>query len=381
VHRPRLKTVFTPIPLTDGSVCLGMPRTPRSATIADPEGIIRETLVLLDGTRSVADIANESSIRISRQDLERLVDTLTANGFLEDASAEPPVDLTDREVRRYSRNSEFFSYFSDAGPSAPSTRYSPQVALKKSTIAVLGVGGLGSHVATHLAALGIGQLLLLDFDTVEESNLNRQLLFTDADIGRSKVIAAAERLAAINPLVKVIPTEGRINGPADAAEFLNRADLTICAADRPRVDLDRWINAAALQHNRPWMRGASVGLTAALDLFVPGQTSCAECRLRTDEDSEADAEFVEQIRNLGDITVSPCISPVAGMLGALAAWEATKFLTGLAPTPLLENQIVIDVPNAEIHHLPDPRMESCPVCSTSTAAEGRDGDYAFATGR
>ncbi len=382
MRRPRLKPVFTPIELDPVTVSLGFPRTPRSAVVPDPDGRVRAVLDVLDGTREVDDVVRDLAGWCDRTAVLTVLDALSAEGFLEDAAIAPPPELTGPEVRRYSRNSEFFSYFTDRaegvhdtaagdGSIDPlATRYSPQQSLRRSTVVVLGVGGLGSHVALHLAALGVGRIHLVDFDTVEESNLNRQVLFTDADIGGPKAAVAARRLRAANPYVEVVATEDAVRGVDDATRWLAAGDLLVCAADRPRVDLDRWLNAAALASGRPWMRGSSVGLTAVLDLFVPGRTACAECRLEPDADGSGDGDLVEAIRSLGDDAVSPCVAPVAGLLGSLAALEAMKVLTGIAPSPLLDNQLVVDLPNAEVHHLPDRRHPDCRRCSSTPDAGG-----------
>jgi molybdopterin/thiamine biosynthesis adenylyltransferase len=351
--------------IDSATISLGFPRTPRSATVADPSGGIRAVLDLLDGTRNLDELAGALVGRVDRPDIESLVSALAAEGFLEDVAADPPGELCPVERGRYSRNCEFFSYFTDRSIGSPPTnRFSPQLALRTTSVVVMGVGGLGSHVALHLAALGVGRLILVDFDTVDASNLNRQLLFTQSDVGQPKVTVAARRLSEVNPFVDVVPTQATVRSIDDAAGWLSAGDLLICAADRPRVDLDRWINTAALELGHPWMRGASVGLTAVLDLFVPGRTACAECRLQAAGDgSTSQQELVDQIRSLGDGAISPCISPVAGLLGSLAALEAMKFLTGICPTALLDSQIVIDLVDAQTHHFPDPVHPLCPACS------------------
>ena len=373
MQRPRLKPVFAPMVIGPEVLSLGFPRTPGSATIPDPDGGVRAVLNLLDGTRDVAALTRDLVGRCEPAAVSKLLQALSAEGFLEDAALVPPADLTEVELRRYDRNGEFFSYFTDRGAAGdPATRFSPQLALKQATVVILGVGGLGSHVALHLAALGVGRLHLVDFDSVEESNLNRQLLFTEADIGQLKVSVAARRLAAVNPFVDVRATASSVRSVDDAAGWLMSGDLMICAADRPRVDLDLWINSASIECGRPWMRGASVGLTAVLDLFVPGRTACAECRLQpSGGELSVDQLFLDQLRSRTDVAASPCISPVAGLLGSLAALEAMKFLTGVARTPLLDNQIVVDLPHAEVHHLPDPPHELCRACAGRREPGGR----------
>jgi molybdopterin/thiamine biosynthesis adenylyltransferase len=336
-----------------------MPGTPYSATIDDPSGVVRSLVQLLDGTRSVPDICHSFPDAISPEEAAAVLTQLIDAGYVEDATTTPPVELFRHELRRYDRNLEFFSFFST--PST--TRYAPQVALKDARVTLLGVGGLGCHVALHLAGLGVGRLQLIDFDTVEESNLNRQLLFTDEDIGQPKATAAARHLSGVNPLVEVTATEYRIRQPSDALRCFDDTDLLICAADRPRVDLDRWINAAALVRDTPWLRGASVGLTAVLNYYHPGRTACVECQLLAiDEPHESPGSITEQVKAAGDRLSSPCIAPVAGLLGAAAAFEAMKLLTGVAPTALLHHEMVIDLVTMETHFLesrPHPRCTSC----------------------
>lgn len=366
--RPALKAVYTPIDVATDTVSLGFPRTPLSATVADPDGWVRALLHTLDGRWSLAQVVERFAGSLSAADIHALVDTLARGGFLEDAGAPPPAALADAELDRYERNAEFFSYFTDrtedgfASGGAP-TRWSPQVALKNASVAVVGLGGFGSHVAMHLAALGVGHLLLVDDDVVETANLARQPLYRDADVGRAKVDAAATRLRETNPAVDVATSRSRVASAADAETWLRSADLTVCAADRPRVEIDHWFNRAALRCGRPWLRGASIGLSAALDLFVPGRTSCAECRLHPGDDGDdSNAVMAEQLRVGGPRGTSPSISPVAGLLGSLGALEVTKFLTGVTPTVLLDHQLVVDVVTSEIHHLPDPRVPGCPGC-------------------
>jgi molybdopterin/thiamine biosynthesis adenylyltransferase len=111
-------------------------------------------------------------------------------------------------------------------------------------------------------------------------------------------------------------------------------------------------------------------LSAALDLFVPGRTACAECRLQVDEDGDdANSRIVDQLRVGGDRGTSPCISPVAGLLGSLAALETMKFLTGVADTVLLDHQVVVDLLGTQVHQLPDRPAPGCPACTPSTSAD------------
>ena len=368
--RPVVKAVYAPLDVTTDTVSLGIPRTPLSAHLPDPDGWVRAVLHTLDGRYTVDEVVARFAGSLSPSDIRAMVDTLAADGFLEDAAAPAPAGLTDAELVRYDRNAEFFSYFSDRRPggfegSEPATtRWSPQLTLKDATVAVIGLGGFGSHLALHLASLGVGHLALVDDDTVEAANLNRHVLARDSDVGRQKVDAAAENLRAINPLIDISTSAVRVTCAADVETWMLGADLVVCAADRPRVEIDGWFNAAALRSRTPWLRGATVGLSAVVDLFVPGRTACAQCRLEPG-DGDTNARMVEQLRVDARRGTSPVVSPVAGLLGSLAALETTKFLTGVAPTPLLDHQLVVDLLSSEVHHVPDRRVPTCTACSTT----------------
>lgn len=369
--RPAVKAVYAPLDIATDTVSLGIPRTPLSAHVPDPDGWVRAVLHTLDGRYTVDEVVARFAGSLSPGDIRAMVDTLAADGFLEDAAAPTPSGLTGSELVRYDRNAEFFSYFSDRRPNGfdgalpATTRWSPQLTLKDASVTVVGLGGFGSHLALHLASLGVGHLTLVDDDTVETANLNRHVLARDADVGRPKVDAAAEHLRAINPLVDIVTSAVRVTCAADVEGWMLGADLVVCAADRPRVDIDGWFNAAALRSGTPWLRGATVGLSAVVDLFVPGRTACAQCRLHpSDEGGDSNAHMLEQLRVDARRGTSPVVSPVAGLLGSLAALETTKLLTGVAPTVLLDHQLVVDLLTTELHHVPDRRVPGCATCST-----------------
>ncbi|MGH3889082.1 MAG: HesA/MoeB/ThiF family protein [Pseudonocardiaceae bacterium] len=127
----------------------------------------------------------------------------------------------------------------------------PQDQLAGVTVGLIGMGGIGTHLAVHLAAAGVGGLLITDGDHVELSNLTRQTLFREADVGRRKVEAAAERLCELRSdlRIDVIPQE--FAGPALAAEVAVRADIVLLSADRP-AEVHSWTNAACVAAGRPF---------------------------------------------------------------------------------------------------------------------------------
>ena len=144
---------------------------------------------------------------------------------------------------------------------------------------MLGVGGLGGWAAWALACCGVGEMWLVDGDRVEVSNLNRQILYTEADIGLLKVEAAAARLRAFNSAMRVTATARRLESQAEIADFIAGADVVIDAADWPAHDIERWCNSACFEAGIPYITMSHFPPIARVGpLFVPGETGCFACQ-------------------------------------------------------------------------------------------------------
>lgn len=367
--RPRIKSVFPPIPLGDGRIRIGADLGIASELVDDAPGNVWYLLCLMDGSRTRGELADAMVARetgVDHADVDEVIDTLIGMGFVEDAAIPPSAGLLPAELERYRRNLEFFSFFHRP----PATAGDFQLRLKNARVTVLGLGGLGSHVATSLASIGVGNLLLVDDDEVELMNLNRQLLYTDRDIGTPKAEAAARRLAEINPHVRLDARVARVAGVADARACMTGQDLVICAADRPRLVLYRWLNEAALVENVAWVRGGNDGLTVNLTLHVPYRTPCFQCAeqegRRTYPEITPIADYVMNV--IGDRTINPCNAPMAGMIGNLAAFEAVKYLTGMAEPVILGRKLVLDVRSMEIEFAEGRLLDDCASCGVNGTA-------------
>jgi hypothetical protein len=225
MNKPRLKAVYPLFVSADHTVFLGSPGTPRSARIEDPGGKFGSLARLLDGTRTPDEICRALGPDLSHGDVKEVISHLAELGYLEDSAVgPPPAQFNESEIERYDRNFDYFSFFA----TPPQSRFHPQAALKASHVTVLGVGGLGSHAALHLAALGVGHLHLVDCDTVEASNLNRQMLFTEADIGQPKATVAA---VPCHGLIRQLPSPRRTTGsPRSATRSTALMGATCCCA-------------------------------------------------------------------------------------------------------------------------------------------------------
>jgi len=362
--RPRVKSVFPPMPIDERTIAIGGADYGLAAELHDDEDRhLWQLLGLLDGSRSQEEIVAEirrADPAVPAGDVEAAIQALAEAGYVEDAPITLPKMFSSAEVERYRRNVEFFSFFSRH----PGTGYDFQDRLKRARVTVLGVGGLGSYVALALGAAGVGDLQLVDDDVVEEHNLNRQVLYTSADVGTSKVTAARDRIVAINPYIKVTAVSARVGSVEDARGCFVDRDLVICAADRPRIQIYEWLNAAAVAEGVAWIRGANDGLTVNTFLHVPGQTACFDCEQRhalaTYPWYGALLQFAKE--TLGDRTVNPCTAPIAGLIGSLTALEAVKYLTGAATPVIYNRKLTIDLQTLETRLTEGVRDPSCPVC-------------------
>lgn len=365
MQKPRIKSVFPPFPVGDGTIRIGGVDYGTAAEISDDEqGHMWRLLNLLDGTRATEEIVTAMQAQdplLLADDVYEAIRSLDENGYLEDAQLAPsPEVFSAAEIERYRRNFEFFSYFH----LPPQNNYDFQERLKRSRVTVLGIGGLGSFLALSLASAGVGDILLVDDDVVELCNLNRQVLYTERDLGRSKCDAAVQKLSEINPHITVTARNQHVNSIEDARACMKGRDLLICAADRPRMLIYEWLNAASLAENVPWIRGANDGMTVNLFLHVPGETACFECEqvgaYALNPWYKSIIRYAMEV--IGNRTINPCTAPVAGLIGNLAALEVVKYLTGVIQPAIYNRKLVFDMRSMEISYVQGERLPECPMC-------------------
>jgi adenylyltransferase/sulfurtransferase len=214
---------------------------------------------------------------------------------------------------------------------------------------VVGAGGLGSPAAMYLAAAGIGQLVIADHDNVELSNLQRQLLHHDKDLGRSKVDSARDSLVAINPQLRVTALHTRLAGEQLVHE-VSAADVVVDCSDNFSTRFA--INAACVAHRTALVSGAAVRFEGQLSAFDArdDNSPCYACLYRAGE--EADQTCAE----------NGVLAPVVGAIGTLQALEAIKLHLGLG-TSLVGRLVLFDGLAHEWRTLKLPRDPACPVCS------------------
>lgn len=224
-------------------------------------------------------------------------------------------------------------------------------ALARSTVLLLGAGAIGSHVAWILAAHGIGRIVVLDDDSVEESNLNRQLLYTRRDIDRLKVDALASHLAELRDDLEVITLNMRLTSTDQLRALIaaHRPDGVVKALDTPE-DVTDWINAACVEARIPYATGGFVQLDAIIGpTYMPGLTPCFNCY-----DSPGEPTRVAAGRG-------GTSSSVTEFTASLVADEIIRTLTGRLPVEAARMTIRHN-DTGDIEHRPLPRANHCAVC-------------------
>jgi bacteriocin biosynthesis cyclodehydratase domain-containing protein len=358
MRRPRLKRTVEPITAPNGDIHL-MRSSAEDIKVANPTPNDRELLSALDGTRSVGDLESMYGAATVRETLAQM----QALNLLEDA-ADFDV-LPPRDLRRFDRQLRYFSDVASNDLSAATC----QERLRGATVAVLGVGGNGGRVALELAACGVGTIHLVDGDRVELSNLNRQIQYTEAEIGMGKAVATAARLRAINSEIDVQATPARLESQDDLARYIAGADLVIDAADWPAHEIEFWVNAACFAAGIPYLAMSHFPPIARVGpLYVPGETGCYECQIiRYRREYPLFDVATSQRRGLKSPAAT--LGPACGVIGGLIGVEAIHFLTSLHRPSTLGVGLTFDLRTLTAtceEIIPEP---DCSVCSRLAHSE------------
>lgn len=254
-------------------------------------------------------------------------------------------------------------YFEDFGDPATAQRR-----LRDSRVAVLGCGGLGTWALAALACAGVGHFVLIDDDSVELSNLNRQVLYGVKDLGSAKVGCAARWLAGFDCSITVDAQHRRIRGPGDL-EGLGHCDAVLLCADWPLYELPRWVNEASLDLRIPFvMAGQQPPLVKIGPTFTPGQGACFGCheiRLRRefayyDELAEARLAAPPSATTLG---------PASALIGSILALEVFHLLLGVSPVATHDRVFLLDIRTLELR---SEAVQQEPECSACQERKGDD---------
>jgi molybdopterin/thiamine biosynthesis adenylyltransferase len=246
--------------------------------------------------------------------------------------------LTPEEKQRYDRQI-IIPGFGEAG----------QEKLKKSKVVIAGSGGLGSPSAIYLAAAGVGTLRIIDHDKVELSNLNRQVLHWDKDIGRSKVTSAADKLIQLNKEVRLETIKATITSK-NAVGMVAGFDVIIDALDN--LPTRFMLNEAAIEYDIPFVHGAVYGMEGRVMTIIPGKSACLRCLY---QGTPPKKKF-------------PVLGTTPAVIGCIQATEAIKLITGIGK-PLTNRLLIYDGLEMKFAELIVKRRNNCEHCGTKAGKQ------------
>jgi molybdopterin-synthase adenylyltransferase len=351
LRRPRIKRTTEGIETPDGDVYLLRPSAENDIRIEKPDAEERRLLAAVNGELTVEELRTE----FGAKEVDDLIAQLQELEVVEDAADDEL--LAPEELERFDRQ---LRYFSDVGGGIAVSECQRQ--LREAKVAVLGVGGLGGWAAWALACCGVGEMWLIDGDRVEVSNLNRQILYTEADIGLLKVECAAARLRAFNSSARITATAKRLESEADIAEFIAGSDVVVDAADWPAHDIERWCNAACFAAGIPYITMSHFPPVARIGpLYVPGATGCYVCQEIAYRREYPLFDVVAEQRRAKP-SPAATLGPACGMIGGQVGLEVMHLLTGLSRPSTQGVAHIYDLRTMEIKReqvVPEPE---CPIC-------------------
>jgi molybdopterin/thiamine biosynthesis adenylyltransferase/molybdopterin converting factor small subunit len=247
-------------------------------------------------------------------------------------------ELTPKELDRFSRQ----VMLEEIG-------YNGQLKLKNSKICVVGTGGLGNPITTRLAAMGVGTLRIVDRDVIELSNLHRQTMFDEDDVGQVKVEVAAKKLRKLNPDCNIEALAVSVN-EFTALDVVEGCDVVIDALDS--VNARYALNKACVKYNIPFVTGAAVGVSGQAFTVIPKQSACYYC----------------MFPDLNEDTMPTCsiegVHPsILSLVGGIEVAEAVKIILGKKPS-LSERILHIDLETMDFNNTKTIRVDECPICGT-----------------
>ena len=367
MSRPVLKQ-SVPYVLADGGIhfrCAGV-----MTSLEDPDGRVLALLRLLDGEHEPEQVYEELRVAypdVTLADVREALADLDESKLIQDATdAGSDFDAEDRQ--RWDRNFGFWETYANLSVS----KYEFQRRIRNCKIAVLGIGGVGSHVLLDLIGVGFTDIRIVDFDKVELSNLNRQVLYGTQFLGQPKVQVAADRARAFGGKLNLEVVPERLLSADDVYGVVHDRDLVLGTADAPKLDMMHWLSEGCVRAGAALITGGVATQAAYMYSVVPGISGCADCWFESVQRNDpASAMLHRELRaaeargeRFGEDTAA--FNGLVVLLDAYMVGDAVRLASRVSPPVSVGRVLEVTFHNPQVQVAETiERLPDCRVCQSA----------------
>lgn len=357
---PKLNSTISVIKNSDTMIEFFKTNTRQQLHIRVSDDTILDIVLGLDGSKSIRQISEEYDVKY--ESVVSLIEYLRKNGIIDNVEDKNEFD----NYEKFRRTIHFIAEYSVSHKNLLDMWNN----IRRSKVLIVGLGAVGSWVACNLAQSGVGTLLLMDPDDVDITNLHRQFGYAEADIGKKKTEALAERLKKYNENLNVITKNDYLDETVLNGFDNMDIDLIINCADKPNVDTtSMWIGEYAMKRGIPHIIGGGYNLHLSLigQTVLPGKSACVNCfKKKLEEENKIDPQKVKKlmVKNRKVGSFGPMCSLIASMVGM----EAIKILTKYIEPSNVNRRGEFDIYTMDIQYKYYERRDDCEWC-------GKEGKY------
>lgn len=357
---PKLNSSVSIIKVSDNMLEFFKSNTRQQVYIKVKDDTILNLLLTLDGTMSIDELSVKHQIK--KDDLKKMVDYLKKRGILD--NIEDTSEFC--EYEKFRRIIHFISEYSESHDDLLKMWKN----ISESTVLIVGLGAVGSWVVANLVQSGVKNIILMDSDVVEVTNLHRQFGYTEEDIGLNKTDVLEKRLLKYNNKLNIVKENSFLDANI-LEKFDNvKIDLIINCADKPNVDTTSlWIGEYAMKKGIPHIIGGGYNLHLSLigQSVLPGRSACVNCfRKKLEEENNIDSEKVKKLavknRKVGSF------GPMCSMISSMIGMEAIKILSGKIIPANINRRGEFNIYTMDMEYREYERRQDCDWC-------GREGKY------
>lgn len=357
---PKLNSTVSVVKISEFLLEFFKTNTRQQIHIRVKDDTIMNIVNALDGSKTIDDLSVEYGVK--KDDLINLLTYLRKKGILDNVENKQEF----KNYERFRRSIHFIAEYSTSHENLLEMWNN----ISEATVLVVGLGAVGSWVAANLAQSGVGNIILMDADVVDVTNLHRQFGYNEDDIGKKKIDVLEKRLRQYNPELKVIKSEAYLDETSLHQFDDIKIDLIINCADKPNVDTTSlWIGEYSMSRNIPHIIGGGYNLHLSLigQTVIPGRTACVNCfRKKLEEENKIDPKKVKKlaVKNRKVGSFGPMCSMIASMIGM----ETIKILSKQITPANINRRGEFNIYTMELQYKTYERRKDCEWC-------GENGKY------